>query len=256
VSIGTALAAARAHAGMTVQDVADRTRIRRTVIEFIERDDFTLCGGDVYARGHLRTIANLLGLDPGPLVAEFNALHPGESPSAAEVFESETAARPERVGPNWTAAMATALVVVVALGVFQLVRGGSTTPAVSAGGGAVSSSPTVTPSPSPSATAAASPSKSAIAVLPPTDGVSVRLTATGGASWISATTGARGTKPVFQGLLRKGETKTFGDPTLVKLVIGNAGAVRLLVNGRDLGAAGGAGQVVRASFGPGDPAAG
>ena len=48
-----------------------------------------------------------------------------------------------------------------------------------------------------------------------------------------------------------------GRPLLASLLIlaGNAGAVELKVNGRDLGAPGGSGQVVKTSFGPGDPTA-
>ncbi len=38
-----------------------------------------------------------------------------------------------------------------------------------------------------------------------------------------------------------------------KLVIGNAGAVSLVVNGRDLGEPGSGGEVVKVNFGPGDP---
>ena len=35
-------------------------------------DDFTLCGGDVYARGHVRTIAKVVGADPDALVAKIS----------------------------------------------------------------------------------------------------------------------------------------------------------------------------------------
>ncbi|MCU0266648.1 MAG: DUF4115 domain-containing protein [Actinomycetia bacterium] len=251
MSIGETLSAARAAAGLTLQDVSERTRIRRTVVDRIEHDDFSLCGGDVYARGHLRTIATVVGLDPEPLLAEFAREHRAEGPSARQVFESETATAPERRGPNWTAAMAAALLVVAGLGVFQLVRGGSpdgtaTGPPATSVGPQDSGSPTATTGTSPS------PSPTVVAELPSSDGVTVRLTVVGPKSWVSAT--ASGTT-VFQGLLSKGETKTFTDPTLVKLVVGNAGAVTLVVNGRDLGAAGSSGEVVRVSFGPGDPAA-
>lgn len=250
MSIGESLAAARAAAGLTLDDVSERTRIRRTVIDRIENDDFSLCGGDVYARGHLRTIAAVVGLDPEPLLAEFARQHHAEGPSARQVFESETAARPERRGPNWTAAMAAALVVVVGLGVFQLIRGGSSGDTAS---DRPSTSAVVSGSVSPSASApSTSPSPTVVAELPSSDGVSVRLTVVGSKSWVSATASG---KTVFQGLLSKGQTKTFTDPALVKLVVGNAAAVTLVVNGRDLGAAGSSGEVVRLSFGPGDPAA-
>ena len=56
-------AAARTRVGLTVDELAERTRIRPHVIESIEVDDFAPCGGDFYARGHLRTLARVLGRD-------------------------------------------------------------------------------------------------------------------------------------------------------------------------------------------------
>ena len=70
--IGPALAAARTRVGLTVDELAERTRIRPHVIESIEVDDFAPCGGDFYARGHLRTLARVLGQDPAPLLEQFD----------------------------------------------------------------------------------------------------------------------------------------------------------------------------------------
>ena len=84
------------------------------------------------------------------------------------------------------------------------------------------------------------------------DGVVVKLTVTGKKSWVRATAGPGG-KTLYEGILDQGETKTFRDKTKVSLVIGNAGAVSLVVNGRNLGEPGSGGQVVKVEFGPGDP---
>jgi transcriptional regulator with XRE-family HTH domain len=73
VDIGPALAAARTEAGLTIEDVSDRTRIRRTIISDIERDDYSSCGGDFYARGHIRAIAKVVGTDPVPLIEKYDA---------------------------------------------------------------------------------------------------------------------------------------------------------------------------------------
>src|SRR5215207_3176431 len=70
--IGAALTAAREARGLSVEDVAAATRIRASIVRSIERDDFSVCGGDVYARGHLRVIAQFVGTDPRPLVEEFD----------------------------------------------------------------------------------------------------------------------------------------------------------------------------------------
>lgn len=59
--------------------------------------------------------------------------------------------------------------------------------------------------------------------------------AEGGTSWVTATDGAG--KSLFQNNLEQGGAQTFTDPKQIKLVIGNAGAVHLYVNGKDLGPA-------------------
>lgn len=65
-SIGTALKKARIAAGLTVDEVSSTTRVRIPIVHAIESDDFTRCGGDVYARGHIRTLARAVRLDPEP----------------------------------------------------------------------------------------------------------------------------------------------------------------------------------------------
>lgn len=265
MSVGSELSAAREAAGLSLQDIADSTRIRRTVVERIEADDFSLCGGDVYARGHVRNIAKLVGLAPEPLIAEFDRQHAPAAPTAAEVFEAESTMRPERRTPNWTAAMAAALVVVVGVGLFQLFKGGGSSsanqsPVTAASGPSLaashspSASSSTTPSPSASVSVPApSASSSVVAQLPPSaGGVTLQVTISGSKSWLSVATGAAGTV-AYEGILATGDTKTFTDPSKIKLTLGNAGAVHLIVNGKDLGTPGNPGQVVHLSFTPGDP---
>ena len=72
MSIGGTLAKARRDAGLSVAEVSQRTRIRETIIRGIEHDDYAACGGDFYARGHLRSIARAVGADPDPLVREYD----------------------------------------------------------------------------------------------------------------------------------------------------------------------------------------
>jgi hypothetical protein len=73
VGIGGALVEARSEAGLTIAQVSERTRIRETIIRGIEHDDYSACGGDYYARGHIRAIARVVGADPVPLIAAYDA---------------------------------------------------------------------------------------------------------------------------------------------------------------------------------------
>lgn len=251
MSIGQTLIAAREQAEMSVEQVATATRIRQTLVRAIEHDDYRLCGGDFYARGHIRNIAQTVGIDPAPLLAEFDQTRGAAvKPRATEIFESETTVHRERRGPNWSAAMAAVLVLVVVYGVAQAVTGGSGnnrqgTVADPSGGGTATATAEQSPSPSPT-------DPSAVAQAP-RDRVNVEVRATD-RSWLQASTASG--KELFQGLMQAGETKTFTDKARVKLVVGNAGAVTLTVNGTDVGTPGRPGQVARVQFGPQDPAAG
>jgi len=77
LSVGRALKQARIEAGLTVDDVSNATRVRIAIVHAIEADDFAPCGGDVYARGHIRTLAKAVHLDPAPLLARYDAEHGG-----------------------------------------------------------------------------------------------------------------------------------------------------------------------------------
>src|SRR5689334_17773685 len=116
MNIGETLAEARRDAGLTLAQVSASTRIRETVIRCIEAGDYSLCGGNFYARGHIRSIAKVIGIDPDPLVREYDETH-GGAPAAISVataFEPERPVRfRERRSPNWSAAMAVALVLMV-----------------------------------------------------------------------------------------------------------------------------------------------
>ena len=88
MSIGDTLADARRQAGLTITQVSQRTRIRESIIRAIEQGDFSPCGGDFYARGHIRSIASVVGADPVPLIREYDEEHgPPTAMRAAQVFE-------------------------------------------------------------------------------------------------------------------------------------------------------------------------
>ena len=123
--IGPELAAARTRVGLSVDELADRTRIRPHVIESIEVDDFAACGGDFYARGHIRTLARVLGKDPVPLLERFEERYASAPVNARTVFEAELSTgmvgsmRRTSGGPNWALLVGAVLALVM---VWSLVR--------------------------------------------------------------------------------------------------------------------------------------
>ncbi|MEU6934883.1 helix-turn-helix domain-containing protein [Streptomyces sp. NPDC046385] len=255
-SIGLALQQARVAAGLTVEEVSASTRVRVPIVHAIEEDDFSRCGGDVYARGHIRTLARAVGLDPAPLIEQYDAEHGGRpAPTpAAPLFEAERI-RPEPRRPNWTAAMVAAIVAVVGFVGFTMFNGNDVR-----GNGAVAEGPAPAPKASTSAkpkpvkpAPKPAPSESAIAAVPQ-DKVTVKLTAVDDKSWISAK--AHDGKLLFDGLLLAGESKTFQDDERVDLILGNAGPIELYVNGKKVQDTFESGQVERLSYTKGDPEAG
>jgi hypothetical protein len=126
--IGPEFAAARTRLGLTVDQLAERTRIRPHVIESIEADDFVPCGGDFYARGHIRTLARILGVDAAPLLASYDERYADAPVNPRRVFEAELAhhggIRATRGGPNWSVLVAAVMALVLAWSIARLVMDG------------------------------------------------------------------------------------------------------------------------------------
>ncbi|MGY3204425.1 helix-turn-helix domain-containing protein [Streptomyces sp. TE5632] len=254
-SVGRALQQARIAAGLTVDDVTTITRVRIAIVRAIEADNFEPCGGDVYARGHIRSLARAVQLDPDPLIAQYEAEHGGRpAPTpAAPLFEAERI-RPERRGPNWTAAMVAAIVVVVGFVGFTMVKGGDDGGKENVADGATpSTSASSTPKSKKPAAPEPEPSDSAIAAAPQ-DKVTVMVSAPDGRSWISAKDHSG--RLLFDGLLKQGDSKTFQDSTKINLVLGDAGAIDLFVNGKKIEDDWQPGAVERLTYTKGDPQAG
>ena len=72
MSVGETLAEARSRAGLSVDELSERTKIRGTVIRCIEQDDYDACGGDVFVRGYVRALASAVGIDARPLIREYD----------------------------------------------------------------------------------------------------------------------------------------------------------------------------------------
>jgi len=238
-TVGERIAAVREQRGMSIEQTSARTRIRPSVLYGIEADDYTACGGTVYARGHVRTLAQTLGMDEERLLDEFDRLHPHSRPPLAveAVKGGDTGARRgSGDSPRWVPVMVAVLVVVCIVALVGLImprRSAPTTPAA--------------PAASPSVRASAPTRPTAPAKV--YSGVNVSVTAKDGPSWLHAA-GAQGQLLQPDGMLQQGVAQTLRDPQLVHLRLGDGGAVRLSCNGRPATAAGLPGQVVDLDFTP------
>ncbi|WP_151081971.1 helix-turn-helix domain-containing protein [Nocardioides cynanchi] len=227
--IGPQFAGARDRLGLTVDALADRTRIRPHVIEAIEVDDFSACGGDFYARGHLRTLARVLGVEVAPLLATYDEQYADAPIDPRRVFEAELAGagsiRATRGGPNWSVLVAAVMALVLCWSIARLVTDGS---------GHVPDRAVLSGSGGPN-------HATAIAAKP----VPVLLTATGGGARVVVRDGVG--KVVFAGDLAYGQSHRLQASPPVR-VQSTDGSVKVTVAGQDRGRMGPAGRPASASY--------
>jgi cytoskeletal protein RodZ len=225
VSIGDSLATARRQAGLTITQVSLQTRIRESIIRGIEQNDFSACGGDFYARGHIRNIAEAVGTDPEPLIREYDAEHgPPHAMRAADVFEPS---RPikirERRSPSLSLIVVVVLLAIIGYSSYRYVDSHHHSGPAAAGGATTSPSATThaTTSPHPSPT---------ISVTPTANGVVIELTAVH-SCWVQLTSSTDGTQ-LYMGTIQAGTSMTWTEKEAVELRLGNPGYVFLTVNGK------------------------
>ena len=242
--IGPELAAARVRVGLSVDQLAERTRIRPHVIESIEVDDFAPCGGDFYARGHLRTLARVLGKDPAPLLAQFDERYATAPINARRVFEAELATgmtgsmRSTVGGPNWALLVGVVLVLVMTWGVVRLFASEPPemlqSPAPVLNGSAGVDAPGTTSGGSPAA---------AVPVAKP-----IRVTLVGAQDGSKVVVRNGSGEVVWAGEIVLGEKRTIKAIPPVTVKAQDAGALEARVNGKDKGALGELGQPGRRTF--------
>jgi cytoskeletal protein RodZ len=104
-----------------VTEVSQRTRIRETFIHGIEHDDYGECGGDFYARGFIRSIARVVGADPGPMIADYDAAHRAPQADMADFPQSVDATKlRERRRVNWTTVLGLALALALGFAAYHV----------------------------------------------------------------------------------------------------------------------------------------
>jgi cytoskeletal protein RodZ len=227
------LRTARELAGLTVEQVAKKTNIRMGVIEDLEKNSVDVCGGIAYARGHIRSIAKVIKADGDLLVAEIEAAQGDTSRRIIDaLYDNNVADRPKVKKVMKFSTLAGMAAAVLGIGFVVNIAINN----VSSSNESEVAVATASPSPSPSASAEAAN----------TNGVNLTVTAVEGRTWLGITNEQGET--VFDGQIRSGESKSFQDSDSLRVSIGNASAVRITLNGVDLGVAGGFGEVARYKY--------
>jgi hypothetical protein len=224
VSIGESLADARRQAGLTVTQVSQQTRIRESIIRDIEEGDFSACGGDFYARGHIRSIAGVVGADPVPLITEYDADHgPVGQLRAADVFEpSKPIKIRERRSPSMTMFVIVVLLAIIGFAAYRLVSSHGNKSGLAAGAAAATSShPSVRPTPS--GAASHTPAATSSDVVIKVDAVEE--------CWVQLTRTSDGSQ-IYMGVVPAGGSMTWTEKQGVSIRLGNPGGITLTVDGQ------------------------
>ena len=234
----SSLAQAREAAGLTVEQISALTNIRVAVIKDLENNSVEVCGGLAYARGHIRTITKVLNqktpksvsFDADLIVAEIEAAQSEDGRKIIDrLAENNVANKPKEKRRIKFRTLASISAAVLSIGFVAQV--------------AINNVSNIDVDTSQITTTRQSFQNEAASIPA---GVNLVVTGISGKSWIGLTN-ANG-EQVFNGQISSGQVATFTDPKLIKAVIGNAGAVKLNLNGSDLGVAGAEGEVVRLDF--------
>ena len=89
-TLGADLQHARELAGLSLDDLSARTKIRRHMLESIERNEFSSIPGGLLARGYLRAYAREVGLPPEVIAARYQTEFGTDAPPLAEAYKYRT----------------------------------------------------------------------------------------------------------------------------------------------------------------------
>ena len=244
MSLGSMISKARKDAGLSIDDLSAATNIRTTLLRDIENNNFSHCGGDTYARGHLRNIAIKLNVDPQIFLSVFEdeQMHVDRTMQDL-LIENNVMREPKEVRKvSWKALVTISVASLLVAGLAQIIISNDSTPDIP-----LATEETTTPSPSAEPTASEEVVPTDEATISTGKGVEVVINAVRAKSWVfvSDTTG----RVLFSGQIAQGKTKTFSSSEQLNLRIGNAGGVDLSVNGKKIDSLGADGQVVSVSYG-------
>ncbi len=239
---------ARKFAGLSIDELSAATNIRAPLLRQIESDNFSQCGGETYARGHLRNIATKLNVDPQLFLTAFEdeQMHVDRSMQDLLVENSVMREPRENRKVSWKVLVAISISTLFIAGIGQILISNNSTPDIPIAL-EETTEPSTSAEPTTEPTAAVEEEPTDEPVISTGEGVEVIITATRARSWLFVSDSSGQT--LFSGQISRGTSKTFTASEQLNLKVGNAGGVDLTVNGRNLDPIGVDGQVVSVSYG-------
>jgi cytoskeleton protein RodZ len=275
--IGRLLERRRKERGLTLEEVEQATKIRKRYLTGLERDNYAILPGAVYARGFLKTYANYLGLDGEALTRQLKSRSNTRrerdidyNPSPESDFEKPLIAPGTLSGAQKrkvsTSAIVTLIVAVLTLAavigaLYFVGRGAQVSKERNPPSGEspprqeqqnVARRENAPEAGSTKEVAGGSRGTAGDAEKPavskqsaPPDTLRVLVSVTELPSWILIRTDGT---TAYEQVAQPGFSQTFEAEQRLYIKSGNAGAVRVEINGQDAGALGGSGEIVARTY--------
>lgn len=252
MSLGSMITKARKDAGLSIDDLSAATNIRVPLLRQMESDNFSQCGGETYARGHLRNLATKLNIDPQIFLTAFEDEQLQIDRSMQDLLVENNVMREPRESRkvSWKVLVVISISTLFIAGFAQFFISNDSTTDIPVAleettEPSASAEPTADPTVEPSAEATSESTEEQ--VVSTGEGVEVIFTATRARSWLFVSDSSGRT--LFSGQISQGASKTFSASEQLNLKVGNAGGVDLLVNGKKVDPLGSDGEVVSVSYG-------
>jgi len=225
---GPRMKRARETRGVTLREIATRTKISVSALEALERNDISRLPGGIFGRAFVRAYAEEVGLDPEQTIREFIEAFPHDTVTAGSPYvpaEDHTAVESSRRSAE-TAVKLAAISVPVAIAIlyFTMMRGPE--PDQPPPAPAVGTAPLPATPPIPSAPATPAP-------------LSIELVATAPVGVTLVVDGV----PEDPRTMQPGERRALAVERGVVLSVTNAAALQLTINGQPAIPLGGPGEV-------------
>jgi cytoskeletal protein RodZ len=278
---GTKLREARERKGVSLRQIANKTKISIAALEALERNDVSRLPGGIFSRAFVRSYAAEVGLDPETTIQEFIAQFPHDSitaghPTSDQVEDFEEVESDRRMASNVLWILMVSVPLAGAVLYFSMTnrarQNEAPTPTPpSSSAAAETPPPSVAPAPAPSDAPPSAGAPTAVASSgPPPEprantpaATPAPTSAAAGASgssdgavdvlsigllarrpvWVSATVDGQRT---ISRLLQAGEKQTVDIRREMVITAGDAAALSLTLNGAEGRAIGKAGEVVTA----------
>lgn len=239
--IGENLKNARMKKGYSFEFIEEATKIRTKYLQALENEEYDVLPGPVYAKAFLRTYAKFLELNTDEIIEEYNtAKTPPTTPVIENQKDKELQPITEGSGKKWR-------YLVAGLAVVSLLAFKSW---YNTGNRPEDNKPelpkTAQEQQKPNNANTRTPDNKESQQI---QGVRVVLKVTNDPSWMQVVADGN---TVFSGTVRPGEMKDFQAQEKIFLHVGNAGAVQVNVNGKDLGPLGEKGKVKKIPFNAGE----